>query len=148
MASKFCREQHAHRSVRWQSNIRIRMRFALFAPFKPGSVRACRTGTGRSTRRTPVSSARIVKLAQRVPAFPAWVRCWSYANTFVNTFPVFTLCAEKVAHQRHAHPLWGQMHESRQADSKDRMVLQIYTTKSFVIYYHRGRHLTALDAHH
>ena len=90
MVESIASEQHAHRSVRWQSNIRIHVRFALFAPSKPGSGRACRTGTGpgRSTRRTPMSSARIVKLAQRVPALVAWLRCCSYANTFVNPLPL------------------------------------------------------------
>ena len=40
------------------------------------------------TRRSPVSSTRIVKLAQRVPAFLAWLRCCSYANKFVNPLPL------------------------------------------------------------
>ncbi len=63
------------------------MRFALFTSFKPMRGQACRTGIGRSTLRTPVSSARIVKLAQRVPAFVAWLRCWSYATRFANALP-------------------------------------------------------------
>jgi hypothetical protein len=41
----------------------------------------------RSARRTALSSSRIMILAQIVPALVAWLRCWSYTNTFVNNFP-------------------------------------------------------------
>ena len=60
---------------------------ALLAPSKPGCGRALRTAVERSARRTPVSSWRIVRLAQSVPALVEWLRCCSYAKTFVNTFP-------------------------------------------------------------
>ena len=53
---------------------------ALHDPSKPWCGRALRTGTERSARRTPVSSWRIVRLAQRVPALEEWLRCCSYAN--------------------------------------------------------------------
>ena len=60
---------------------------ALLDPSKPWCGRALRTGAERSARHTPVSSWRIVRLAQRVPALVEWLRCCSYAKTFINTFP-------------------------------------------------------------
>jgi hypothetical protein len=112
---------------------------ALFAPFKPVLGRACRSGIGRSTRRTPVSSTRIVKLAQRVPALTASLRCCSYANTFVNPLP---LCGfvnwypimRREAGAFNVYPAWEKKYKSKTKQlQKTEIVLHKLSTNPLVI---------------